>query len=69
MARRSPGAVRDVVIKVMRGKGEMTTREVLEAVRRETGEDVPSSSVRSYLRITPDKFEHTGHGRYRLKRS
>lgn len=67
-ARRSPGVVRDAIVKVMKGKGTMSTSEILAAVRRETGQEIPSSSVRSYLRITPARFEQVSRGNYRLKK-
>jgi hypothetical protein len=67
VARRSPGVVRDAIVKVMKGQGAMTTQEVLEAVRKHTGEDIPSSSVRSYLRITPTMFDRVDHGTYKLR--
>ena len=67
-ARRPPGQVRDSILKVMKGKGEMSTRDVLAGVRRDLNQEISSSSVRSYLRLNDDKtFERTGHGRYRLR--
>lgn len=69
--RRRPGAVRDAIIdsfKANKGK-EMTVSEVRDAVATRLGEEVPASSVRSYLNInTPGTFLRTGRGTYRLVR-
>ena len=67
--RRSPGAVRDVILKVMKGKGTMTTEDVLAGVRKVLGDDVPASSVRSYLRLGKSHFDHIARGKYRMKSS
>jgi len=65
--RRKPGTVRDSIHKVMKGKGTMTTSQVLEAVRKDIGEDVAASSVRSHLRLAGGSFEHVDRGRYKLR--
>ncbi|PWN02565.1 hypothetical protein DJ010_12665 [Nocardioides silvaticus] len=70
--RRRPGAVRDSILRAYdaQKKGsELTVAEIRDAVSADLGEDVPSSSVRSYLNInTPDKFIRTARGTYRLVR-
>ena len=64
----SPGTVRDAIVAYLRSLyGDATVAEIRNAVESELG-DVPASSVRSYLRLRPDMFERTGHGRYRIRR-
>jgi len=65
-----PGTVRDSIIDYLSTLGaEATVTEILKAVERQLGE-VPSSSVRSYLNLnTPELFERTGRGLYRLRDS
>ena len=64
----SPGAVRDAIVTFLSAMyGDATVTEIRNAVEVELGH-VPASSVRSYLRLRPDTFERTGHGRYRMKR-
>lgn len=67
MQRRSPGEVRDAIIKVMADGKEHSVRQVREGVSAELGE-VPASSVRSYLRLNGDQFKRTSRGRYRMTR-
>ena len=56
--RRSPGVVRDAIMNYLRSRGgDASTSEIHEAVCRQLGEEVPASSVRSYLRLnTPATF-------------
>jgi hypothetical protein len=68
MERRPPGSVRDAIVAVLAKKEQATTQEILKDVRKRLGNDVPASSVRSYLRLnTPDRFQRVGRGCYRLK--
>lgn len=67
--RRRPGVIRDAILAAFEVKKELSVAEVRTAVTATLGQDVPSSSVRSYLNInTPGLFLRTGHGRYRLVR-
>lgn len=68
--RRAPGAVRDAILAAFRKeRRELTVAELHEHVSKALGDDVPSSSVRSYLNInTPGMFIRTGRGSYRLVR-
>ena len=64
----SPGIVRDAILAFLGARyGDATVAEIRSAVEGELGH-VPASSVRSYLRLRPDTFEKTGHGRYRMKK-
>lgn len=68
VARQSPGVVRDAVVEslYMLG-GEATVKEIHGAVTRRVGDEVPRSSVQSYLQLnTPDQFKRVGRGRYKL---
>ncbi|PKQ03385.1 MAG: DNA methylase [Alphaproteobacteria bacterium HGW-Alphaproteobacteria-12] len=64
----APGNVRDAIVGYLAARGsEATTKEIHDALVRNLGA-VASSSVRSYLNLnTPEIFERTGRGRYRLK--
>lgn len=71
--RRRPGAVRDSILRAFESQKkrgtELTVAEIRHAVSAELGEDVPASSVRSYLNLnTPGQFMRTGRGAYRLVR-
>lgn len=68
--RRSPGVVRDAIVKYLQGiKGDASVEEIRTAVNEALGDSVPSSSIRSYLNLnTPAKFLRTSRGRYRLVR-
>lgn len=70
VTRREPGKVRDAIIDYLAHiKGDASTAEIYAAVCEEVGEEVPSSSVRSYLALnTPRVFSRTSHGRYKLVR-
>ena len=67
-SRKSPGVVRDAVLDSLSALGgEATVKEIHGAVERRVGDDVPRSSVQSYLQInTPEQFEKVGRGRYRI---
>ena len=66
--KRSPGTVRDAIVSCLdRAREDASVAEIHRAVEARIG-TVPASSVRSYLRLRPDRFERTGHGRYRLRR-
>ena len=63
----SPGTVRDAIVACLDlAQGDASVSEIRRSVEARMG-DVPASSVRSYLRLRPDIFERTRHGRYRLK--
>ena len=63
----SPGTVRDAIVASFDlAQRDASVSEIRRSVEARIG-DVPASSVRSYLRLRPDLFERTRHGRYRLK--
>ena len=65
----SPGRVRDAIISCLDlDPGDASVAEIHRAVEARIGA-VPASSVRSYLRLRPDRFERTERGRYRLRRN
>ena len=65
MVRLQPGVVRDAIVSCMAGT-EATVAEITARVAAKIP-NVPSSSVRSYLRLNTGKaFEQVGRGRYRL---
>jgi DNA modification methylase len=68
MTRRRPGQVRDAIVHVLaRSPRGAAVGEVCEQVSVLIGEEVPSSSVRSYLRLnTPELFARTDRGQYVL---
>ena len=62
----SPGTVRDAIVAYLDvTRGDASVAEIMRAVEANIG-DVPASSVRSYLRLRPDMFLRTRHGRYQL---
>lgn len=67
--RRKPGEIRDAIIGVLAEWGrEATVAELREAVAERFKGDLSSSSVRSYLRLnTPETFDRTALGKYRLR--
>lgn len=66
-SRRRPGQVRDAIVAVLQEQAEATIDQIREGVDKILDSKVPSSSVRSYLRLnTGGLFERTGRGRYRL---
>lgn len=65
--RAAPGLVRDSIVNYLAAAESASIAEIREAVAARIG-DVPASSVRSYLNInTPDLFERTERGRYKLR--
>lgn len=70
--RRAPGVIRDAIIAAFDEKKKgatLTVAEIHESVTSRLGEDVPRSSVRSYLGLnTPGRFISTDRGQYRLAR-
>ncbi|WP_177313432.1 DNA-methyltransferase [Burkholderia ubonensis] len=65
----APGVIRDAITQYLAMVGgDASTEEIIAAVSRTVGTTVPTSSVRSYLSMnTPQTFERTGRGRYRLQ--
>ena len=63
-----PGQVRDEIIAFLKSHAAgASTSEIQAAVVEALGQEVPSSSVRSYLNLnTPGVFERVGYGRYKL---
>lgn len=71
--RRQPGVIRDAIVATLREAGRpLKVEDIRAAVASRLGEDdIPPSSVRSYLRINcgPGKqFERVGRGEYKLSR-
>jgi len=68
-SKRSPGHVRDAIIRVLETAGRPLDLASIEAgVRQQLG-DTPSSSIRSYLRLnTPHLFSRDRRGVYRVSR-
>jgi site-specific DNA-methyltransferase (adenine-specific) len=68
--RRKPGVIRDAILATFdKEKRELSVPEICKAVNARLGDDIPPSSVRSYLRInTPGTFLRTERGHYRLVR-
>lgn len=68
-SRRKPGQIRDAILDFFEsGKQEATVAEVRQAVAERLKGDLAESSVRSYLRLnTPQEFERTSPGTYRLR--
>jgi len=66
--RTAPGLVRDSIVTYLSAAESASISEICEAVAARLG-DVPTSSVRSYLNInTPELFERTERGRYKLRK-
>ncbi len=67
-SRNAPGQVRDAIFAtLLESKGPLTVSDIHRAVMKRM-EDVPKSSVRSYLLLnTPSKFLRTGRGSYILR--
>jgi len=63
-----PGQVRDAIVAYLQEKQtDASVPEIHGAVAGRLGNEVPASSVRSYLRLnTGELFERTSRGRYRL---
>jgi DNA modification methylase len=67
--RAAPGVVRDSIINYLSAAESASVAEIQQAVAARLG-DVPASSIRSYLNLnTPDVFERTSRGHYRLRTS
>jgi len=66
--RQQPGRIRDAVFDALLAHSEpLSVSALIEHVRNRVGEEVPASSVRSYLRLnTPGVFERVGRGQYRI---
>ncbi len=67
MPRRSPGQVRDAILdyfKLRKSPKTGTLADIRAHVAKALGNDVPSSSIRSYLQLSKD-FERTDRGTYR----
>jgi DNA modification methylase len=65
--RAAPGIVRDSIVAYLSAAESASLAEITQAVASRLG-DVPPSSVRSYLNLnTPDLFQRTSRGHYRLR--
>jgi DNA modification methylase len=63
----APGVIRDSIVSYLSAAESASIAEIQQAVVVRLG-DVPASSVRSYLNLnTPDLFERTARGHYRLQ--
>jgi DNA modification methylase len=63
----APGTIRDSIINYLSSAENASLAEIREAISTQLGSAVTSSSVRSYLNLnTPDLFERTSRGHYRL---
>lgn len=66
--RAAPGIIRDSIINYLTASEHASLAEIREAISAQLGNAVPASSIRSYLNLnTPDVFERTSRGRYRLR--
>lgn len=67
--RQRPGQVRDAIIGFLRTcRCDASTADITSAVAERLNGNLCTSSVRSYLRLnTPDLFERTERGHYRLR--
>lgn len=66
--RAAPGVVRDSIVRYLAAAQAASLAEIRAAVSTQLGDAVAASSVRSYLNLnTPDLFERTGRGEYRLR--
>ena len=64
--RQRPGEVRDAIRALLQEVGrDATVAEICQGVNERTGRQVPTSSVRSSLRLS-DLFAQESRGRYRL---
>lgn len=69
MSLHPPGNVRDAIVDYLgSANADASVAEIIRAVEARLG-PVPASSVRSYLRLRPDRFQRIRHGRYQLKRN
>jgi DNA modification methylase len=66
--RAAPGIIRDSIINYLTSAENASLAEIREAISTELGSIVAASSIRSYLNLnTPDIFERTSRGHYRLR--
>ena len=66
--RAAPGIIRDSIVSYLTAAENASIAEIREAIASQLGDAVPASSVRSYLNLnTPDMFERTSRGHYRLR--
>lgn len=67
--RQPPGVVRDAIIATLSQERnqEKTIAEIIDGVHEILGNQVAPSSVRSYLRLHPERFVRVSRGQYRLK--
>ena len=66
--RAAPGIIRDSIINYLTSAENASLAEIREAISTELGSTVAASSIRSYLNLnTPDIFERTSRGHYRLR--
>lgn len=66
--RLAPGTIRDSIMAYLSASEGASLSEIHQALTARLG-DVPASSIRSYLNLnTPDLFERTARGQYRLRR-
>jgi len=63
-----PGAVRDAIVAFFAelSDSDASTGEIIAGVEDRLGRQVAASSVRSYLRLNPDRFRRVSRGRYRM---
>lgn len=69
IARCRPGEVRDAIVESLRhSPAALSVTQITRAVGETFGYPVAASSIRSYLRLnTPELFERSGRGQYRMK--
>jgi DNA modification methylase len=68
--RAAPGVIRDSIITYLTAAENASLAEIREAISAQLGNVVAASSIRSYLNLnTPDLFERTARGHYRLRAS
>ncbi len=66
--RAAPGTIRDSIVTYLTAAESASVAEIRQAVAAHLGDEVPASSVRSYLNLnTPELFERTSRGQYRLR--
>jgi len=66
--RAAPGIIRDSIINYLTAAENASLAEIREAISAQLGNTVAASSIRSYLNLnTPDIFERTARGQYRLR--
>jgi len=67
LQRTAPGVVRDSIVSYLSAAESASLAEIQEAVATRLG-NIPASSIRSYLNLnTPDLFERTERGHYKLR--